>query len=117
MTPKHRTVVDQIDHYIRQQFNVLPDDERFASDTHLWDQGYVDSTGLVELLVFLETNFGVSIPDEALFSPDFTCVAGIARIVLTQLEAGEEPSREMARAKSTDGEVRRSATVQPLPAS
>ena len=39
------------------------------------------STGVIELLEFIKQEFGVEIPDEDLFSPDFSTVAGIGAII------------------------------------
>ena len=67
--------------FIRAQARVSPDDARFSRHCNLWEDGYVDSIGVVELIGFIEATFDVAVPDEALFDPDFTSVVGIARIV------------------------------------
>jgi acyl carrier protein len=41
----------------------------------------VDSIGVTEVIAFVEEAFHVTVPDEALFSPDFVHIDGIARIV------------------------------------
>jgi acyl carrier protein len=67
--------------WVRTNFSVSPRDPRFGRDTDLFEGGYVDSVGLVELLAFLEEEFGVEIPDEVLVSEEFATINGIARTV------------------------------------
>jgi acyl carrier protein len=67
--------------FVRERFLVRADDARFTRTTSLWDEGYVDSTGVVEVIAFLEQTFSITLPDEALFSPEFRSIAGIASLV------------------------------------
>lgn len=47
--------------YICGRFNVPVDDSDFTEDVHLFDYGYVDSFGAVDLTLFVETTFDVKI--------------------------------------------------------
>ena len=71
----------RIERFIREQFMVSDDDHRFSATTDLYENGFVDSVGVVELLAFIGEEFGVEIPEELLLSKDFSNVDGIARIV------------------------------------
>lgn len=73
-------------------------DERLAldvpsPDTDLLDEGLLDSLGLVELLVHLEEEFGVTIGLEELDLESFRSVTTIAGFV-RRLRSGEPPSAE-----------------------
>jgi acyl carrier protein len=81
-------VESRIEEYIRTQFNVSATDPVFSREVDLFERGYVDSVGFVELIEFLSEKFGVEIPDEDLLSDDFSSVAGLARIVSRNLETG-----------------------------
>jgi acyl carrier protein len=70
-----------IEMFIRQQFNVSPTDPNFDQQTDLFEGGYVDSVGVVEVLGYLQTEFDVEIPDSDLLSDDFATIDGMARIV------------------------------------
>jgi acyl carrier protein len=70
--------------WVRTQFSVSPADQRFGRDTDLFDNGYVDSVGLAELIGFLEDEFGVELPDELLVSDQFTTIDGISDAVCRQ---------------------------------
>lgn len=75
------SVAVSLEYFIREQFQVAADDAQFSRRVHLWDSGYVDSIGVAEVIAFLEGTFHVTVPEEALFSPDFVNIDGIARIV------------------------------------
>jgi D-alanine--poly(phosphoribitol) ligase subunit 2 len=81
MSQTPQEIADKIELFVRRRFQVPDDDDLFDRDVHLWEEGYVDSTGIVELIAFLEETFSVEVPDDALFDPDFTSVNGLARLV------------------------------------
>ena len=74
-------VGDELERFIRAHFDIPNDDELFTRQVSLWEEGYVDSTGVVEVLSHIEQTWQISIPDETLFDPDFTSVAGMARLI------------------------------------
>jgi acyl carrier protein len=74
-------IIDRLEAFVREVGQVDPDDPDFTRETDLWDMGYLDSNGVVELIVFIESEFGVEVPEEALFDPDFTRLSGIARVI------------------------------------
>lgn len=82
MTETSRTAIaSSIENFIRNEYRVSPSDPRFSADVHLWEEGYLDSLGVVEVISFVETTFEVRIPEMALFSEDFTNINGMAGIV------------------------------------
>ena len=80
-------VQDQIEQYIRTRFEVDASDTHFGVEVNLWDAGYIDSMGVLEMLAFLEKEFGVKIEQEHLFDPEFTKIRGIASIVVGLMTA------------------------------
>jgi acyl carrier protein len=74
-------IAARIEAFIRHRFRVPPDDAWFTRGANLWEQGYVDSTGVVDLIAHLEHTFGVALPDEVLFDPSFATIDGMAAIV------------------------------------
>ncbi len=71
-------VANRIEGYVRKQFRVAPGDTRFSRSLPLFEAGYVDSVGVVELLVFLAEEFSVDLPDDVLMSDEFSTIDGIA---------------------------------------
>jgi D-alanine--poly(phosphoribitol) ligase subunit 2 len=45
--------------FIRTRFKVPESDADFTDDVHLFDYGYIDSFGAVELNAFVDSKFGV----------------------------------------------------------
>ncbi len=74
-------IAASIEAFVRVRSRVSVDDSRFSRASNLWQDGYLDSIGVVELIGHIEAAFGVAVPDETLFDPEFTSVGGIARIV------------------------------------
>jgi acyl carrier protein len=79
-------VVSELEAFIRRHFRVKTDDEYFGVDVNLWEEGYVDSTGAIEMIAHLEATYGIVLSQEVLFDPDFTTVRGIGRLVTRLLE-------------------------------
>ena len=76
-----------IEGFVREQFHIPQNDPVFSRQVNLWEEGYVDSLGVVEVIEFLERHFSVKLPEDVIFSPDFTSIDGIARCVVS-LQAG-----------------------------
>lgn len=74
-------VAARVEEFIRARFRVATEDRSFSRKSNLWEEGYLDSIGVVELISHIESTFDVGLPDEALFDPDFTNVEGIAKLV------------------------------------
>ena len=57
------TIADQLRAFIREKFKIPENDKEFNDDVHLFDYGYVDSFGAVELTAFVERAFGTHISE------------------------------------------------------
>jgi acyl carrier protein len=73
---------DRIEAFVRGQFDVGVGDPRFRRDADLFEEGYIDSVGVAELVAFLEEEFEIQVPEEDLMSEEFSSIAGITRIVV-----------------------------------
>jgi acyl carrier protein len=83
----------RIEEFIRMHFGISPTDPVFNRQVDLFEGGYVDSMGIVELLEFLRGEFNVEIPDDDLLADDFSNLAGITRIVSRNLTSQTGVSR------------------------
>jgi acyl carrier protein len=72
-----------IERFIRERFQIAADESGFSRSVNLWEEGYVDSLGVVEVIAFLEQRFDVDLPEEVVFSPEFTNIDDIARFVVS----------------------------------
>ena len=74
-------IASRVEAFVRTQFGVDANDGDFGRTVDLYDRGYIDSVGFVELLAFLRKEFRVEIPEEDLLSDEFLTIDGIAIIV------------------------------------
>ena len=68
--------------------NFIMADETLAEDDSLSGEGIIDSTGLLELVLFLEEAFSLRIPDEDVLPEQFDTLGRLADYVMLQ-SAGE----------------------------
>lgn len=54
-------ILGQLRAFIRERFNVSELDADFSDDVHLFNYGYVDSFGAVELNSFIEKTFAIKV--------------------------------------------------------
>ena len=64
------------------------DGEALRDDTSFMEEGIIDSTGILELVFFLEETFGFSIEDDELVPENMDSLQNIARFVERKMNAG-----------------------------
>jgi len=72
---------------IRRMANVAATDSEFTRDVHIFDYGYVDSFGAVDLVSFCEKTFGISVPDADLANIPMNTVNEIAGYVFKRVSS------------------------------
>lgn len=86
LASREHVLASQLEAFVRTRFRIRDDDPGFSRATNLWEEGYVDSAGVVEVLAFLEEKIGARLPEDLLFEPAFATVEGMARISLAYAE-------------------------------
>ena len=71
----------QIRRFVLTTFLFTEDESALKSDDSLLDQGIMDSTGVLELVAFLEQDFGISIADDELVPENLDSVDRIVAFV------------------------------------
>jgi acyl carrier protein len=66
--------------FIIKNFYVASADS-LANDTSLVDQGIIDSTGILEVAAFLESEFGIKVADSELLPENLETIGNIAAFV------------------------------------
>ena len=61
------------------------EDPGISAEASLMQEGIVDSTGLLELIMFLEETYGISIADEELVPENLDTIQNIDRFVSQKL--------------------------------
>jgi len=60
---------------------LLGDDDGFSNDESLLDSGIVDSTGVMEVVSFLEESFAITVDDDELVAENLDSVERLAAFV------------------------------------
>lgn len=60
--PSADRIAGELERFVRVQFDIPDDDEEFGREVNLWEEGYVDSAGVVEVVSHLEERWGVKSP-------------------------------------------------------
>jgi len=55
--------------------------EKLDIDTPLFEKGIIDSTGVLELLAFIEENFKIKVKDEELVQSNFSSISTIEKFI------------------------------------
>jgi acyl carrier protein len=77
-------VRERVRQFIFENFYVS-DASRPADETSLLDEGFVDSTGMLEVIAFLETEFAVSVSQEEMTPENLETIGQIVRFVEDKL--------------------------------
>ena len=80
-------ILKRINDYVCQTCEI-EDDPDYGVDTHLFDAGYLDSLGAVELVLFVEKEFGIEISQKDIVMYPMNTVREIAAVV-EQKRAGK----------------------------
>lgn len=74
------TVAETISEFIKDKFEI-GDDPDFSNDVHLFNEGFVDSFGAVEIIHFVEETYGISITQKDITLFPMNTVNEIAEVV------------------------------------
>ena len=72
----------QIRNYILENFLYTTDEKKLKNTASFLEDGIVDSTGIVELLLFVEEAFGIQVEDDEVLPDNFDSVERLKRYVL-----------------------------------
>lgn len=74
--------------FLRESVVVRTSDAEIPADESLLDSGILDSASILELVSFLESRFGIEIPDEELLPEKFDTINAIVELVETKGGSG-----------------------------
>ena len=72
--------------YVIDNF-LFGDDDGLKDDTSFLDEGIVDSTGIIELVAFVEKSFGIEVEDDDIVPENFDSIANIAKFLENKLSS------------------------------
>ncbi len=81
---KKMTVQEKISEFIIDKFDI-GDDPDFNNDVHLFNEGFVDSFGAVEIIHFIEEEYGIEITQRDITLYPMNTVNEIAEVVESKI--------------------------------
>ncbi|MFH1701768.1 MAG: acyl carrier protein [Candidatus Zixiibacteriota bacterium] len=72
--------------FISEQF-IFDEDLKIGNDDSLLESGTIDSTGILELVLYLEENFSIKVEDEELVPDNLDSINKIAEFVAAKTAA------------------------------
>lgn len=78
--------IARIKTFIVENF-LFGNDDGLDNDTSFLDEGIIDSTGVLELVTYLEETFGISVDDEELVPENLDSIINIANYLDRKIAA------------------------------
>ena len=72
--------------FIGENFLFRDDGDAITHDASLLDAGIIDSTGVLELVCFLETTYGIEVRDDEMLPENLDSIRAIANYVDRKLD-------------------------------
>jgi acyl carrier protein len=83
------SISDQIRSHVLENFMFSRDQARLKNDASFLEEGIVDSTGVLELVMFVEEKFGITVEDEEILPDNFDSVSALVAYVERKLNGSE----------------------------
>ena len=74
-------IESQIRDYIRENFVLGQDEQGFSEHDSFLDSGLIDSTGILELIAFVEESFDIEILDEEMVPENLDSISNVANFI------------------------------------
>ena len=75
---------NKIRDYILENFLFTDDQSKLSNDDSFLDMGIIDSTGVLEIIVFLKKEFGIQVLDEEMIAENMDSVNNIVNYIETK---------------------------------
>ena len=81
-------IIERARKYVLENFLYARTDVQLAETEQLLERGIIDSMGVLELISFVQEEFGVHVVDDEITEENFGTLAAIAGYVLRKQNAG-----------------------------
>lgn len=82
--------------FIVENFVFRDDADVISDDQSLLDAGFIDSTGVLELVAFLEATFGIEVQDDEMLPENLDSIRAIAKFVAGKVASCQATRRAEA---------------------
>jgi acyl carrier protein len=90
----HHDISGAVRRFIGENFMFREEVDSLADDASFLDVGIIDSTGVLELVSFLEITFGIEVADDEMLPENLDSIRAVGNYVKRKLE----PSTQLAAA-------------------
>ena len=73
-------IIKTIRKFLIENF-LFEEDENVTNDTSFLENGILDSTGVLELIAFLEETYGIEVEDEEVIPENLDSIANVAQYI------------------------------------
>lgn len=80
------SIEQQLKDHILKDFMYSGQEDELTEDLELFESGIVDSTGVLELVAFIERTFTIKVADAELLPENFSTVAAMAAFIRGKLQ-------------------------------
>ena len=84
------SIAQNIKDFVVSNFLYGQDAQNLTADQSFLENGIIDSTGVLELVAFVEQRFGISVGDRELLPENLDSVENVSRFVARKLQAKGE---------------------------
>ncbi len=78
-------IENELKEYIIDNFMFADDDGSLTSDASLFDNGIIDSTGVLDLVSFIEETYEIQVDDTDLVPENFDSLSNIKKYIESRL--------------------------------
>jgi len=105
---KHSNLQTEIKRFILQNYLFSTDESQLSDTDSLMQKGIVDSTGVLELVMFLEEQYGIKVLDDELVPTNLDSVMSIVAFVESKQRSADAPE-SATTADTSEPKARRTA--------
>jgi acyl carrier protein len=87
MQKSESEVITRVRGFIQENFLYMHSAFQLADDDRLLEKGVMDSMSIVEMITFIEAEFGVQVKEDEVSEANFGSLSGIARYVTEKQSA------------------------------
>ena len=77
-------LISRLREFVVETFLLGEGEDELETEGSLLEQGVLDSTGVIELVSFVEEEYGIEVPDQDVVPDNFGSIAGLATYVLNR---------------------------------
>ena len=81
------TLAEELRQFVVDNFLFGRDNGKFGDDSSFMDTGVIDSTGVLELVGFVEDKYGIKIEDDELIPENLDSIDNLSRFIQAKLGA------------------------------